>query len=776
MIKIFVPSLPQRSYEYRRGDSQVIYDDNKNAIVIDGGESELFNILLSYCESVGITHVTVISTHWHPDHDCGLKALLNSKLIVDKIYCPPIDEVKTLVADDGVDDYSRGIKIINLAKSLNKTIICPEAGKFTTIQVGDIKCELWRRKANKNDFTDYQVNNTSIQAYFPDIQYLTGGDMINTTEYLNLLKSKGKKVKWFKIWHHGNSCTTNPCELLKSLGAALCWYNDWEPIGTSIGGTGFSHYGAGYCKKYFTTLPTINTIVATADDKKLYIKYGKTTYTFDVPYVSGNWEQDDKGWKYKKEGIYLSNGAYEIGNKWYYFDKDGYRETGWVKGNDGKYRWCNPHMFVNKWIVNDDKKYYVDGYGRRYDDGSYLIEDKWYYFDKDGALLTGWVKARDEKLRWCDPYMFVNRWAETDGKKYYLDGYGRPYVNGAHKIDNKWYYFDKDGALLTGWVKASDNQYRWCNPYMVVKQWITINDKKYYVDDYGRRIDNRSYKIDSKWYYFDKNGAMLTGWIKPDEYKRYLDPATGVMVVRTTRMIDGVNYRFDEYGRAFEETNATEATKSSLNGIDISSYQAGIDLSKVTLDFCVVKATQGTTYVNPDFARAMKQLIDNNKLMGIYHYANGSGATAEADHFISKVRPYLSYNPVLALDWEGEQNAKFGKDDVAYCKTFLDRVYAKTGIKPVIYMSKGITRKYNWTSVVNAGYKLWCAQYASNNTTGYRTNPWTDSYSFGAWGKPVIYQYSSKGKLDNWNGNLDLDLFYGSEVDWKSLGGAVVRQ
>lgn len=37
----------------------------------------------------------------------------------------------------------------------------------------------------------------------------------------------------------------------------------------------------------------------------------------------------------------------------------------------------------------------------------------------------------------------------------------------------------------------------------------------------------------------------------------------------------------------------------SMNGIDISNYQATLDLAKVPYDFVIVKATQGTSYVNP---------------------------------------------------------------------------------------------------------------------------------------------------------------------------------
>ena len=130
----------------------------------------------------------------------------------------------------------------------------------------------------------------------------------------------------------------------------------------------------------------------------------------------------------------------------------------------------------------------------------------------------------------------------------------------------------------------------------------------------------------------------------------------------------------------------------ALNGIDIASYQKGINLGIVPCDFVIIKATQGTSYVNPDFERAYKQAKDNGKLLGIYHYGNGAGATKEADFFIKVVGARIG-EAVLVIDWESAQNSQFGKSDVTYVKTFCDRVYNKTDVRPMVYMSKSVCRR-----------------------------------------------------------------------------------
>lgn len=203
----------------------------------------------------------------------------------------------------------------------------------------------------------------------------------------------------------------------------------------------------------------------------------------------------------------------------------------------------------------------------------------------------------------------------------------------------------------------------------------------------------------------------------------------------------------------------------ALNGIDVASYQTGLNPAKVPCDFVIVKATQGTTYINPDFKRMAEATIAAGKLLGIYHYGAGGNPISEANFFLSIIKPYIG-KAILALDWEKDQNPAFGKNDVSWSKTFLDHIKEKTGITSFIYMSKiSGCRARNWIAVAR-DYPLWGAQYANNNLTEYQSNPWTDSGNWGAWDKVTIFQYSSHGRLPGWNANLDVDLAYMDAKEW----------
>lgn len=201
----------------------------------------------------------------------------------------------------------------------------------------------------------------------------------------------------------------------------------------------------------------------------------------------------------------------------------------------------------------------------------------------------------------------------------------------------------------------------------------------------------------------------------------------------------------------------------TLRGIDIASYQAGIDLSRVPCDFVIVKATEGVNYVNPDCDRAVQQAIRLGKCWGTYHYVNGSGAVAEANYYVNNIKGYLGKG-IMCIDWESGSNRAWG--NYAYLEALVSRVIERTGIKPIIYVQASA---YAPTAAVAQRHDcgLWIAQYADMNATGYQDTPWNE----GAY-NCAIRQYSSAGRLNGWNGNLDLDKFYGDAAAWRKYAGA----
>ena len=332
----------------------------------------------------------------------------------------------------------------------------------------------------------------------------------------------------------------------------------------------------------------------------------------------------------------------------------------------------------------------------------------WWYRYKDGT----WPANCFADLRWSQGV-----------SKFYFDGRGYM-VTGWRKIDGAWYFFEKSGAMKTGWIF-----------------------------------------VNGIWYYLGDDGKMMTGWVDYKGGRCYLDPGSGHCYVSRTATIDGVTYRFDRNGYATEVTSA----RSTLNGIDIASYQSQINPARLsTTDFVIVKFSQGVSYLNPHADRQYSTSKSAGKLLGAYHYAEGKDAKAEAGYFVRSLGSRVG-ECILALDWEGNQNSKFGSgQDVTWCKAFLDEVYRLTGIRALIYMSKSVCRKYDWSPVAQ-NYPLWCAQYRSNSITDYQSLPWTDDKGFGAWRADSIRQYSSHGRIAGYDANIDIDLAYMSADQWRAM-------
>lgn len=125
-----------------------------------------------------------------------------------------------------------------------------------------------------------------------------------------------------------------------------------------------------------------------------------------------------------------------------------------------------------------------------------------------------------------------------------------------------------------------------------------------------------------------------------------------------------------------------------LSFIDISSHQADLNLVAVsnTIQGVIVKATEGTSYVNPYCDRHYQQAKSANLLCGFYHFAGSSDPLAEAAFFYRNVLGYL-HDGIPVLDWEGVyRNGKcIFEQSVEWVNQFVRQFHNLTGIWPWIY-------------------------------------------------------------------------------------------
>ena len=204
-----------------------------------------------------------------------------------------------------------------------------------------------------------------------------------------------------------------------------------------------------------------------------------------------------------------------------------------------------------------------------------------------------------------------------------------------------------------------------------------------------------------------------------------------------------------------------------MRGIDISKWQSGIDLSAVNADFVIVKATEGIGYVDKSCDGFFQKALSLGKKLGFYHFARPTNdPVREADFFYENCKGYFG-KAIPILDWEAEN-----KQNVAYAKAWLDRVYQRSGVKPVIYMSESVANAYNWSSVANADYGLWVAKYRDNNPDYNYNMANAGSRPKVKWWKfYCMWQWTSTGRLNGYSGNLDCNVFYGDGTTWDKYAG-----
>lgn len=201
--------------------------------------------------------------------------------------------------------------------------------------------------------------------------------------------------------------------------------------------------------------------------------------------------------------------------------------------------------------------------------------------------------------------------------------------------------------------------------------------------------------------------------------------------------------------------------------IDVSSWQTGINVTNTGAEIVVAKATEGTTYVNPNCDRVVQDALAAGQGVGVYHFAHTENdAKQEAQHFINSTRGYINKGIVPILDWE--PNALW---DTNWALTWLRTVEAAWGTKPIIYTYQYVENSYDWTNVVRENYGLWIAAYTLDDTPIYGFNPPTAQPTLYHWPFAVAWQYTANGHVNGWNGGLDLSVVYGDLNTWHAYAG-----
>ena len=196
---------------------------------------------------------------------------------------------------------------------------------------------------------------------------------------------------------------------------------------------------------------------------------------------------------------------------------------------------------------------------------------------------------------------------------------------------------------------------------------------------------------------------------------------------------------------------AFEPSSSNIyDGIDVSGWQGNIDYSEVAssgIEIVYMKASEGTSFVDPYFNQNYTNAKANGLKVGFYHYLtarSNSEAVAEANFFVSTISG-MTPDCRLAMDFES-----FGSLSAEEINeiglTFMQTVESLSGKEMVIYSDTSNASNIFGGSLTN--YPLWVAQYEVEEPTPN-----------GNWNSWVGWQYTDAGEIFGINGYVDRDRF-----------------
>lgn len=204
----------------------------------------------------------------------------------------------------------------------------------------------------------------------------------------------------------------------------------------------------------------------------------------------------------------------------------------------------------------------------------------------------------------------------------------------------------------------------------------------------------------------------------------------------------------------------------AVHGVDVSRWQGEIDWPKLRsqgANFAFIKATDGGDHLDPMFMKNWTGAAAAGIRRGAYHFFYWCRpASEQADWFIRNVPKVAgALPPVIDVEWNGESRCRKRPSPAQVrekMQVFMDRLERHYGQRPIIYTAPDFYADNLKGAFTD--YPFWLRAVAQHPSRVYPGRKW------------VFWQYSGSGLSHGVKGNIDLNVFNGTEAQWRNwLGG-----
>lgn len=201
-------------------------------------------------------------------------------------------------------------------------------------------------------------------------------------------------------------------------------------------------------------------------------------------------------------------------------------------------------------------------------------------------------------------------------------------------------------------------------------------------------------------------------------------------------------------------------------GIDVSKWQGTINFDKLTaskkIDFMIAKSgeyweSKKAFQLDSQFERNYSEAKKRKIPFGTYLYSYATSvekARTEANELVRYLKKTgKTFELPIFFDIEDNtQNSLSKQDKTNICKAFGE-IVQNAGYKVGIYSSKYWLMNQIDLAQIPSSYDIWVASYGTNNGSVPASK-----YEFA--GNHDIWQYTSTGRIDGINGNVDFNISY----------------